>query len=62
MSSAVVYANFVSTGSAMLSTMYQGSVDLYMCNLNVSTSNIGTSAGVTSVALLPNASGAGVGV
>ena len=62
MSSAVVTATFTVTGSAMLATMYQGSVDLYMCNLNVSTSNIGTVAGVTSVALLPNASGAGVGV
>ncbi len=62
MSSAVVTVTVTTTGSAMLSTMYQGSVDLYLCNLNVSTANIGTVAGVTSVALLPNASGAGTGV
>ena len=62
MSSAAVTVTVASTGSAMLATMYQGSVDVYLCNLNVSTSNIGTVAGVTSVALLPNASGAGVGV
>ncbi len=62
MSSATVIVQFTCTGSVMLSNSLQGSVDIYMCQLNVSTSNIGTSAGVTSVALLPNASGAGVGV
>lgn len=61
-SSATVIAQFVATGSAFLGQATQGSVDIYMCQLNVSTSNIGTSAGLTSVALLPNASGAGIGV
>ncbi len=56
-----VTVTFTSVG-ANLNAITAGKVDVYICYLNVSTSNIGTSAGVTSVALLPNATGAGVGV
>lgn len=61
MSSWTPNVTFTSIG-ANVSAATAGSVDIYLAYIDVTTSNIGTAAGVTSVALLPGASGAGVGV